>query len=256
MLIDWFTVAAQLVNFLILIWLLRRFLYRPVLKALDERERSIAMAREQAAAAEREAVQHRSDWERKNTEFDHQRAQLLREAEAEAQRTRNMLLEESRKAGDELRARMEESIRREQVELTAETTRQIEEEVFNLAGKVLDELAGDSLENLIVERFCSRLMSADEETIKSMRSPFSKSGLHAFVRSRFALDDRQRNMIGDAVRTMFSTELPLIFETSDEQGSTGIELCLDGHCISWTISTALEQLKGLCSSADGNRPAG
>lgn len=256
MLIDWFTVAAQLVNFLILIWLLRRFLYRPVLKALDDRERAIATEREQAAAAEREAVQRRSDWELKNAEFDHQRAQLLREAEAEAQRTRNMLLEESRKAGDELRARMEESILREQAELAAETARQIEEEVFNLAGKVLEELAGESVENFIVERFCSRLMSADEETVRTMGHPFSKNGLHAFVRSRFPLDDRQRNMIGDAVQTMFSAELPLIFETTDEPGSTGIELCLDGHCISWTIGMALEQLKGLSSSADGVKATG
>lgn len=39
MLIDWFTVIAELVNFLILVWLLKRFLYEPVLKAIDEREK-------------------------------------------------------------------------------------------------------------------------------------------------------------------------------------------------------------------------
>jgi F-type H+-transporting ATPase subunit b len=38
MLIDWFTVGAQAVNFLILVWLLKRFLYRPVLAAVDARE--------------------------------------------------------------------------------------------------------------------------------------------------------------------------------------------------------------------------
>ena len=42
MLIDWFTVAAQAVNFLILVWLLKRFLYKPVLAAIDEREKRIA----------------------------------------------------------------------------------------------------------------------------------------------------------------------------------------------------------------------
>ena len=41
MLIDWFTVAAQAVNFLILVWLLKRFLYKPVLAAVDEREKRI-----------------------------------------------------------------------------------------------------------------------------------------------------------------------------------------------------------------------
>jgi F-type H+-transporting ATPase subunit b len=42
MLIDWFTVAAQVVNFLILVWLMKRFLYKPILHAIDEREKRIA----------------------------------------------------------------------------------------------------------------------------------------------------------------------------------------------------------------------
>ena len=42
MLIDWFTVGAQVVNFLILVWLLKRFLYRPILDAIDAREKRIA----------------------------------------------------------------------------------------------------------------------------------------------------------------------------------------------------------------------
>ena len=37
--INWFTVIAQLVNFLILVWLMKRFLYKPILNAIDEREK-------------------------------------------------------------------------------------------------------------------------------------------------------------------------------------------------------------------------
>ena len=42
MLINWFTVLAQAINFLILVWLLKRFLYKPILHAIDEREKGIA----------------------------------------------------------------------------------------------------------------------------------------------------------------------------------------------------------------------
>ena len=42
MLIDWFTVGAQALNFLILVWLMKRFLYKPILRAIDEREKRIA----------------------------------------------------------------------------------------------------------------------------------------------------------------------------------------------------------------------
>jgi F-type H+-transporting ATPase subunit b len=42
MLIDWFTVGAQTLNFLILVWLMKRFLYKPILNAIDTREKRIA----------------------------------------------------------------------------------------------------------------------------------------------------------------------------------------------------------------------
>ncbi len=53
--IDWFTVAAQVINFLILVWLLKRFLYKPILAAIDEREKGIAaqLASAEAKKAER-----------------------------------------------------------------------------------------------------------------------------------------------------------------------------------------------------------
>ncbi|HQU90423.1 MAG TPA: F0F1 ATP synthase subunit B, partial [Denitromonas sp.] len=56
MLIDWFTVVAQLLNFLILVWLLKRFLYQPVLDAIDAREQRIAKELAQADAT-RDAAQ-------------------------------------------------------------------------------------------------------------------------------------------------------------------------------------------------------
>ncbi|HMR03616.1 MAG TPA: F0F1 ATP synthase subunit B, partial [Candidatus Competibacter phosphatis] len=53
--IDWFTVAAQIVNFLLLVWLLKRFLYRPVLDAMAARQQKIAAALEEAQAKTQQA---------------------------------------------------------------------------------------------------------------------------------------------------------------------------------------------------------
>ena len=55
MLINWFTVCAQAINFLILVWLLKRFLYKPILHAIDEREKGIATQLADAEAKKAEA---------------------------------------------------------------------------------------------------------------------------------------------------------------------------------------------------------
>ena len=84
MLIDWFTVIMQIINFLILLFLLHRFLYQPILKTIDKRQDQM-QARWDAAAAEQEkaraeAAKHRQA----QRELDDQREQILADAHAEA----------------------------------------------------------------------------------------------------------------------------------------------------------------------------
>ena len=62
MIIDWFTVGAQALNFLILVWLMKRFLYKPILHAIDERERRIAVALADANAKKTAAQKERDDF--------------------------------------------------------------------------------------------------------------------------------------------------------------------------------------------------
>ncbi len=102
MLIDWFTVVAQAVNFLILVWLLKRFLYQPILNAIDAREKRIAAELADADAKKAEAQQEREEFRRKNAEFDQQHTALLNQATAEAAAERQRLFDAARNDADKL----------------------------------------------------------------------------------------------------------------------------------------------------------
>ena len=80
MLIDWFTVLAQIVNFLLLVWLMNRFLYRRILGAIDARENRIAARLAQAAAKETEAVEQLALYKAKLQQFEQQRESMLASA--------------------------------------------------------------------------------------------------------------------------------------------------------------------------------
>src|SRR5580693_6836832 len=95
--IDWFTVVAQAINFLILVWLLKRFLYRPILSAIDAREKGIADQLADAVAKEAEAHKDREDFQHKNEAFDKERAALLTKATDEAKAERQRLLDQAQK---------------------------------------------------------------------------------------------------------------------------------------------------------------
>src|SRR5271163_2056642 len=111
--INWFTVAAQAINFLILVWLLRRFLYKPILQAIDERAKWIATQLAEAEAKKAEAQKERDDFQHKNEAFDQERAALLKKATDEAKAERQRMLDEARKEADELRAKRQEALRSE-----------------------------------------------------------------------------------------------------------------------------------------------
>src|SRR5471030_2936510 len=98
MLIDWFTFGAQTLNFLILVWLLRRFLYQPILDAIDTRERSIATTLADADAKHASAQKERAEYEQKNAQIDQQRTELLRQATADARTQGTALLDAARAA--------------------------------------------------------------------------------------------------------------------------------------------------------------
>ncbi|MDE2365571.1 MAG: F0F1 ATP synthase subunit B, partial [Betaproteobacteria bacterium] len=157
MLIDWFTVVAQGVNFLILVWLLKRFLYQPILDALDARERRIAAALDDADAKKLEAEQERHAFQQKNDELDRQRAELLSKALDEARTERERLIAAARRDSQELRARREKALKWEYHNLSQAIASQTCAEVFAIARKVLADLASTTLEAHMVAAFIKRL---------------------------------------------------------------------------------------------------
>src|SRR5271156_6487135 len=142
--INWFTVAAQAINFLILVWLLKRFLYKPILHAIDERAKGIATQLAEAEAKKAEAQKERDEFQHKNEAFDQERAALLKKAADEATAERQRLLDEARKDADALRAKRRDALQSEQRNLNVEIIRWTQKEVFSITRKTLADLASAS----------------------------------------------------------------------------------------------------------------
>src|SRR5690554_682746 len=137
--IDWFTVIAQLVNFLILVWLLQRFLYKPVLNAIDEREKKIASQLEDAAVKKAEARKEKELFIKKNEAFDSEHTAKLEEAHKRVKSEKVRLYEEARNESTALRLKLEESLKQRRQELKETLKRRTKEEVFAIASKALSD---------------------------------------------------------------------------------------------------------------------
>ena len=242
MLIDWFTVGAQALNFLILVWLLKRFLYKPILRAIDAREKRVATELANADKKKAEAQKERDEFQHKNEELDQQRAALLSKATDEAQAERQRLLDEARKAAAVLSSKLQETSRNEEHALHQAVRRRTQQEVFAIARKALMDLATTSLEERLGEVFTRRLREMDGEAKAGLAEALKTGSAPALVRSAFDLPAEQRAAIQNALNETFSAEIRVRFETAPDLVS-GIELTTNGQKVAWSIADYLASLE-------------
>jgi F-type H+-transporting ATPase subunit b len=242
MLLDWFTIGAQALNFLILVWLMKRFLFQPILNAVDAREKLIAKELADADAKRSEAKMERDEFQTKNGEFDRQRAALQTKVMDEARAERLRLLEEARTAADALSARRRESLLNDARNLNQAISRWTQQEVFAITRKALTDLATTSLEERMGEVFNRRLRELNDKSKSVLGEALRRNSAPALIRSAFELPAAQRAAIQNALNETYSANIPTRFETAPDLVS-GIELTTNGQKVGWSIADYLSSLE-------------
>ena len=242
MLIDWFTVGAQALNFLILLWLMKRFLYAPVLNAIDAREQRIAAELKDAETRKSEAQKEREEFERKNETFDQQRAELMSKATAEVEAQGRDMLKKARETAADWTAKRQEALRTEAEGLSRAIEDSARNEVLAITRKALKDLAATDLESSMVEIFMQRLRALQGQAKTDLVAALKSASPAPTISSAFALPTGQQAAIQKMVQALFSSDIPLRFEIRPDL-VCGIELSANGQLVAWNVDGYLLSLK-------------
>lgn len=240
--IDWFTFAAQIINFLVLVALLRWLLYGPIVRAMNEREEKIATRLKEAEQKREEAEQKVQEYEEKSSEIDHQRKELLEEAREEAHEEQQRLLKEAKHEIDRRRRQWQDALNREQDDFLADLRRQAGEMGLHAARRTLAQLADADLEQRMCDAFTSRLAQLDNEQRDEIRQHFNNGEGEVIVRSAFDLGDNQCERIRDTIHNTFNTKANVFFAPSTDL-ICGLELDVGGYSFSWNVNDFLQDLE-------------
>jgi F-type H+-transporting ATPase subunit b len=241
MLIDWFTVGAQVLNFIVLVWLLKRFLYKPVLNAIDAREKRVAAELANAERQMTETKKSRDELQAKGSAFDEERGALLAKAIVDAKKEAERLLGNARQVADALTLQRNAALHGETARLCDGLSRLAAAESINIARAALKDLAGADLEARICEVFVRRLRGIDSPTKGTLGILLKSPPGMPVVTSSFELSSRDESAIRTALNETFSADIHLRFETSPN-AIGGIELSVGGERLSWTIADYLKTL--------------
>ena len=240
--IDWFTLVAQVVNFLVLVALLKHFFYDRIIGAMNAREATIAgrledAARERAVATE-EAALYRS----RNRELEAQREQLLAEAGDEARALRERLMDDARRDAEEAQSQWLASLQRERQGLLQEFRERLGQSVVGVARRALEDLAEASLEEQVLKVFVQRVRSLDAEEREAIVAAVRDSSREVEVRTAFPLQAQGQADLSRVLREQFGDDLALRFSTVP-QLVCGVELRAHSYRLSWNLDAYLEDME-------------
>lgn len=248
MLVDWFTVAAQVVNFLVLVVLLKRFLYRPILKAMDEREAGIAARLAEAESKKEAAEAERLAQLQEQQALADRRQELLAQAEKEAEAHKQELTRQARQEVEELRARWQVSMVREKDLVFQDMRQRLLLQIAGASRQALRDLAGIDLEQRLVEVFLERLKNLDSSTRAEFVECAREAGGGVVITSGFQLPPEEHPRIVQALRDLADLDLNATFETSPAIIS-GIEVKAGGCKFAWSLEDYLHGLEEAWSGA-------
>jgi F-type H+-transporting ATPase subunit b len=241
-LINWFTVIAQIVNFLILVFLLKYFLYDRIVKAMDEREQRIQLRLKEAEAKKQEAEQEAEAYGKKNRDFDAKWEEMLAQAKDEAGARRKELTEEARQAVTKQRSVWLEAIQRDKKSFVQDLRKMAGSQVYTIARKAFRDLADEDVEQRTINAFLVHLNAMSKKTREAIATSIKESGDELIVRSAFGMPPKMREKITGSLRRKIADGIEIRYEAAPEL-IMGVELKIRGHKIAWSLEDYLDTLE-------------
>ena len=244
MIIDWYTIIFQIINFLVLVFLLRRYLYGPIIRAMDDREQKIVEREEEAANKKKEAEKESREYRQQKEELEQQEDEILERAREKAEEEKHGLLKEARKEVEETKSRWEEAFEREKETFISELRKRIGQQACTVARRCLEDLADAELEALTWDLFLKKIREMPEEERLKLEEAIA-SEEEVFLQSAFEPPEKKLKKLREELQEVVAghkAKLRLSAKT-DKSLICGLELNTGGYRVSWNIDSYLDDVE-------------
>ena len=239
--IDWVTVLAQIANFLVLLWLLKRFLYRPILDGIDAREAAIAQRMADADAAQQAAKAAENQFIKQRAQLVSEQDALLEQALAATEDQRDGLLSDARAKLQQEQKDWHKYLEQERQAFNKRLQETGSEALMKLTRKALSDLADEQIEDAIVRHVGQQLEPIAAELVQA-----AAGSLQAQVRTRDALSATTQALLQSEVQRWLP-DVSLSFST-DAQQAPGLVMQVGGAQVSWTTDSYMDEFAELLTS--------
>jgi F-type H+-transporting ATPase subunit b len=150
--IDWKLLIAQAVNFIVLLWVLRRYAYRPILRALEARTKKIEQGLSDAAQSQVKLQEIVEEEKRVMAAAREEARDILSKAETSAKERDAHMLRETKGKIDKMITEADSHLAEEKARLVREAKAEISDLVIKVTERVLGDVVDTKIDAQLVER--------------------------------------------------------------------------------------------------------
>ena len=245
--LNWSTFILEIINFLVLVWILKRFLYKPVLEMIARRQASIDKTLADAKQLHEDAERLQQQYEGRLADWDQERKQAREKLAEELHADRERKLEELKTSLKQERERAAVAEERRLADAHQEMEDTALAHGAKLASHLLRQAAGPELESRLIELAIEELSKLTEEKLKALRSSHGKMSEGISISSAYPMPAEQQHRLQKVLNSVVGKDTPLRFEQDSN--------LLAGVCINigaWQLSLNLrDELKGFTELSGG-----
>jgi len=203
------TVIFQIINFLILAFLLFKFLFRPVMRILDERAKRVTRALDEAEKREKKAEAIQAEYLGKMEEAKREVEARREAAREEMKRARREVIEQARTEVQALRAKAEEEIEKERMEAIRRHREELATLVTSMSARMLTEVGDGRLHGVFFYAFLDRLARLEPESLRRQRDVEEMGVIPVEVTSADPLSEADTERLEQVLSSLLEKEVRL-----------------------------------------------
>ncbi len=235
--INWFEIIAQIVNFFILLFILKKLFYKPVIKAMKDREERIDNIREEATKKREEADELIQQYKQNKKELEEKKEEKMEEAIKEAEEKKENLIESYKKEAEEKRKNYISEINEEKENFLNELRNILGKSSVDIASKILDKISDSDLTDQIFDVFIKKIKSLEKE---KLQEEIKSNDKKIILSSSDSLSEKQKNIFEETISEQFNDSVEILYEI-DESLIKGLELQLDSLTVHTNVKNYLKE---------------
>lgn len=264
--IDWFTLLAQITNFIILMWILKKFLFERIVSMMNAREQAIADRLAEAARLQQTALAEGEQLRQQQQQLAAETDRLLAEAKQQAEQVKQQLVGQAKQHSEQVKQALLGQWQQEQTEIRHQLQSLFGKQVLSTTEQLVRQLADTDLQTHWNRHFANQLQSLDPDQTRRLIDSLPADEPHLTIASSVPLDDDQRQQWHQRLSQLIAAQtaadqppaatpstpnatssanpsaaLQLHFEPLPA-GVIGVELRSPSQCIRWTLQEHLDQL--------------